>query len=76
MRSVLQVVYALGEMALMYPISGGFYAYSSRFIDQNIGFAMGLNYAMQWLIVSHPGFPGASMSFLGQFCAHTLLFLL
>ncbi|KAF2763170.1 AAT family amino acid transporter [Pseudovirgaria hyperparasitica] len=44
-------VHALGEMAVMYPVSGSFATFSSRFIDPAWGFAMGWNYAMQWLIV-------------------------
>lgn len=35
----------------MYPVSGGFYTYSTRFIDPSWGFAMGWNYVMQWAIV-------------------------
>jgi yeast amino acid transporter len=38
---IFNVVFALGEMAIMYPISGGFYTYSTRFIDPSWGFAMG-----------------------------------
>lgn len=45
------LVYALGELAIMYPISGGFYTYSVRFIDPAWGFAMGWNYVFQWAIV-------------------------
>lgn len=37
---MFNVVYALGEMAVMYPVSGGFYTYSARFIDPSWGFAM------------------------------------
>lgn len=48
---IFNVVYALGELAIMYPISGGFYTYSSRFIDPSWGFAMGWNYCFQWAIV-------------------------
>ena len=44
-------VYALGELAIMYPVSGGFYTYSARFIDPSWGFAMGWNYVFQWAIV-------------------------
>lgn len=44
-------VYALGELAVMYPVSGGFYTYSTRFIDPSWGFAMGWNYVFQWAIV-------------------------
>jgi len=42
------LVYALGELAVMYPVSGGFYTYSTRFISPSWGFAMGWNYVMQW----------------------------
>ncbi|KIY02703.1 uncharacterized protein Z520_01168 [Fonsecaea multimorphosa CBS 102226] len=48
---IFNVVYALGELAVMYPISGGFYTYSVRFIDPSWGFAMGWNYVFQWIIV-------------------------
>ena len=48
---IFNVVYALGEMAIMFPISGGFYTYSSRFIDRSWGFAMGWNYTMQWAVI-------------------------
>jgi hypothetical protein len=41
---IFNVVYALGELAVMYPVSGGFYTYSIRFIDPSWGFAMGWNY--------------------------------
>lgn len=47
---MFNVVYALGELAVMYPVSGGFYVYSTRFIDPSWGFAMGWNYVFQ---VSH-----------------------
>ncbi|KAG4420133.1 Amino-acid permease inda1 [Cadophora malorum] len=48
---MFNVVYALGELAVMYPVTGGFYTYSVRFIDPSWGFAMGWNYVFQWLIV-------------------------
>ena len=48
---MFNVVYALGELACMYPVSGGFYTYSTRFIDPSWGFAMGWNYVFQWAIV-------------------------
>ncbi|KKZ65111.1 hypothetical protein EMCG_01351 [[Emmonsia] crescens] len=48
---MFNVVYALGELAIMFPISGGFYTYSDRFIDRSWGFAMGWNYVFQWAIV-------------------------
>jgi len=42
---------ALGELAVTFPVAGSFSAYSTRFLDPAWGFAMGWNYAMQWLIV-------------------------
>ncbi|KAI9695119.1 MAG: glyceraldehyde-3-phosphate dehydrogenase 1 [Bogoriella megaspora] len=44
-------VHALGEMAVRFPVAGSFSAYSTRFLDPAWGFAMGWNYAMQWLVV-------------------------
>jgi len=49
--AMFNVCYALGELAVMYPVSGGFYTYSARFIDPSWGFAMGWNYVFQWAIV-------------------------
>ncbi|KAK5997341.1 Amino-acid permease inda1 [Cladobotryum mycophilum] len=48
---MFNVVYALGELSVMYPVSGGFYTYSARFIDPSWGFAMGWNYVFQWAAV-------------------------
>lgn len=48
---MFNVVYALGELAVMYPVSGGFYTYSTRFVDPSWGFAMGWNYVFQWAVV-------------------------
>jgi amino acid transporter len=48
---IFNVVYALGELAIMYPVSGSFYTYSARFIDPAWGFAMGWNYVFQWAAV-------------------------
>ena len=31
---IFNVVYALGELAVMYPVSGGFYTYSVRFVRE------------------------------------------
>ena len=44
-------VQALGEMAVLFPVAGSFSAYSTRFLDPAWGFAMGWNYAMQWLVI-------------------------
>ncbi|KAI2468877.1 amino-acid permease inda1 [Annulohypoxylon bovei var. microspora] len=48
---MFNVVYALGELAVMFPVSGGFYTYATRFIDPSWGFAMGWNYVLQWAVV-------------------------
>ncbi|KOS22774.1 Amino-acid permease inda1 [Escovopsis weberi] len=48
---MFNVVYALGELSVMYPISGSFYTLSARFIDPTWGFAMGWNYVFQWAAV-------------------------
>ncbi|KAK2612280.1 Amino-acid permease inda1 [Conoideocrella luteorostrata] len=48
---MFQVVHALGELAVVFPVSGGFYTYSARFISPSWGFAMGWNYVLQWASV-------------------------
>ncbi|KAM5349655.1 hypothetical protein ACJ41O_006160 [Fusarium nematophilum] len=48
---IFNVMHSLGELAVMYPVSGGFYTYATRFIDPSWGFAMGYNYVFSWLIV-------------------------
>ncbi|OAA39001.1 general amino-acid permease GAP1 [Beauveria brongniartii RCEF 3172] len=42
---------ALGELAVVFPIAGSFSSWSTRFLDPSWGFAMGWNYALQWLSV-------------------------
>ncbi len=39
-------VQALGELAVLFPVSGSFSAYSTRFLDPAWGFAMGLNVSL------------------------------
>ncbi|QRV75531.1 amino acid permease [Ceratobasidium sp. AG-Ba] len=41
---VYAVMIALAEMATLFPVSGGFVHYASRFIDPSVGFALGVNY--------------------------------
>lgn len=48
---LFNVVHAMGELAIMYPVSGGFYTMANRFLDPAWGFAMGWNYVFQWFIV-------------------------
>ncbi|KAG9253252.1 amino acid permease-domain-containing protein [Emericellopsis atlantica] len=42
---------ALGELAVIFPVAGSFSSWATRFLDPSWGFAMGWNYAMQWLTV-------------------------
>merc|ERR1711939_1195427 len=48
---MINVTQALGEMAIVYPVSGGFYTLIVRFIDPSFGFALGWNYVLQWAVV-------------------------
>ncbi|WWC69794.1 uncharacterized protein I206_103737 [Kwoniella pini CBS 10737] len=48
---LINVTQALGEMAILYPVSGGFYTLASRMIDPSFAFAMGWNYVLQWAVV-------------------------
>ncbi|WVO16921.1 hypothetical protein L204_104607 [Cryptococcus depauperatus] len=41
---VYSMMVALGEMAALYPVAGGFTHYATRFVDPSLGFAVGLNY--------------------------------
>ena len=43
---MFNVVFALGEMALMYPVSGGFYTLVTRFVDPSWGFAVSVSPAI------------------------------
>ncbi len=44
-------VHSLGEVFVAYPIPGGFPTQCTKFIDSSWGFAMGMVYSLQWLIV-------------------------
>jgi amino acid transporter len=45
------VIQALGELAVVFPVSGAFSTFCTRFIDPAWGFAIGWSYAVQWLVV-------------------------
>ncbi|KAI3614271.1 amino-acid permease inda1 [Moniliophthora roreri] len=45
---MISVTQALGEMSILYPLSGGFYTLANRFLDPGFAFAMGWNYYFQW----------------------------
>lgn len=38
---MIMVTQAVGEMAILYPVSGGYYTLAVRFLDPSFGFAMG-----------------------------------
>ena len=46
---VLSVFFALGELAAIFPVTGAFSTYATRFLDPAFGFAVGYNYWMQWI---------------------------
>jgi amino acid transporter len=48
---MVSVTQAAGEMAILFPVSGGFYTLAVRFLDPSFGFAMGWNYFLQWAVV-------------------------
>ncbi|KAJ5960730.1 uncharacterized protein N7479_007880 [Penicillium vulpinum] len=48
---LLLTVQALGELAVLYPVNGAFFTYCVRFISPAWGFAVGWDYAIQWLII-------------------------
>ena len=48
---VFATMQGLGELAIAFPISGGFNVYASRFIEPAVGFAIGWNYFMQFFVL-------------------------
>ncbi|AET40427.1 amino acid permease GAP1 Ecym_6021 [Eremothecium cymbalariae DBVPG len=48
---ILCMCLSLGEMAVTFPVSGGYTTYATRFIDESYGFANNINYMMQALVV-------------------------
>ncbi|KAL1413313.1 Amino acid permease [Vanrija albida] len=48
---LVNVTQALGEMSILYPVSGGFYTLASRMLDPSFACAMGWNYTFQWLTI-------------------------
>jgi amino acid transporter len=47
---LLCTMMSLGELAVMYPVNGGYYEYSVRFLDPSWGNALGWNYAISWML--------------------------
>ncbi|OKL59363.1 putative amino-acid permease [Talaromyces atroroseus] len=48
---LLQTMWALGELAVMYPVNGAYFNYALRFLDPSWAFAMGWDYAINWLVI-------------------------
>ncbi|KAJ5513809.1 Amino acid/polyamine transporter I [Penicillium fimorum] len=48
---LLLTIQALGELAVLYPVNGAFFTYCVRFISPAWGFAVGWDYAIQWLVI-------------------------
>ncbi|KAJ3506100.1 hypothetical protein NLJ89_g7055 [Agrocybe chaxingu] len=48
---LINVTQAIGEMSILFPVSGGFYTLAVRFLDPSFAFAMGWNYVFQWAVV-------------------------
>lgn len=48
---VVTVIFAVGEMLAAFPRAGTYSSLMTRFVDPSIGFAVGLNYLLTWLII-------------------------
>lgn len=48
---IFTTMQSLGELAVTFPVSGGFNLYASRFIDQSVGFSVAWNYFIQFLVL-------------------------
>lgn len=46
---MLMVMQALAELGVMYPVNGAFFNYTVKFVDPAWGFAIGWDYAINWL---------------------------
>lgn len=56
------VVMSLGELAVVFPVSGGFTTYATRFIDESFGFACNTSYTLQYLVTLPLEIVGASIT--------------
>lgn len=48
---VVTVIFAVGEMLAAFPRAGTYSSLMTRFVDPSLGFAVGLNYLLTWLII-------------------------
>ncbi|CAI5759846.1 unnamed protein product [Candida verbasci] len=49
--AVFATMQGLGELAVTFPVSGGFNLYASKFLEPGIGFAVGWNYFLQFFVL-------------------------
>jgi amino acid permease len=47
---IYAMMITLGEMSSMYPVSGAFSTFGTRFVSPGLGFALGWNYWLQWCL--------------------------
>ncbi|BFZ59132.1 hypothetical protein YB2330_000135 [Saitoella coloradoensis] len=49
---IFSIMVSLGEMTTLFPVAGGFTHFASRFCDDALGFAQGINYWYSWAITT------------------------
>ncbi|GMM54845.1 hypothetical protein DAKH74_014610 [Maudiozyma humilis] len=59
---IYAMVMSLGELAVVFPVSGSFNTYATRFVDESFGFATNINYMLQNLVVLPLEIVGASLT--------------
>ncbi|SCU91232.1 LANO_0D11122g1_1 [Lachancea nothofagi CBS 11611] len=47
---IFAMVMATGELAVTFPVSGGYTTYATRFVDESFGYASNMNYMIAWLV--------------------------
>src|SRR5699024_4076252 len=47
---IITVVFALGELAAVFPVTGAFSTYATKFLDPSCGFSMGWVYWIGWVV--------------------------
>ena len=60
--SILCTIQAMAELAVTFPVSGGFNVLFSRFIDPSVGFSVAWNYVLQYLVLLPLELVAASMT--------------
>lgn len=60
--SMLCVVQCGAELSCQYPVSGSYALHASRFIDSSVGFSVGINYLLMWLVSFPSELVGCSLT--------------